>query len=90
MTLVPVGGDWFPLRGLWLLGSPRDRDVFIYCRLLSPCVLDRWLVFINPGLGQPASLTNVDLGTISTRNQVDNIFFSAYVEWGLSLSPKVA
>ena len=27
MTLVPVGGDWFPLRGLWLLGSPRDRDV---------------------------------------------------------------
>ena len=48
----------------------RDPDVFIYCRLLSPCVLDRWLVFINPGLEQPASLTNVDLGT---RNQVDNI-----------------
>ena len=41
--------------------------------VFSPCVLDRCLVFINPGLEQPASLTNVDLGTTSTRNPVDNI-----------------
>ena len=50
----------------------QDPDMFSYCRLLSPCVLDCCLVFIYPGLEQPASLTNVDLGTISTRNPVDN------------------
>jgi hypothetical protein len=45
-----------------------EKDMFSYCRLLSPCMLDRCLVLINPGLEQPAGLA-----TGSTSNPVDNI-----------------
>ena len=86
--VLVVGGDWFPLRDCEVHLMFRDPDVFMsYCRLLSPCVLDRSLVFINPGLEQPACLTNVDLGTISTRNSVDSI--PSLHMWSRG-SPKVA
>ena len=57
--------------------------------VLSPCVLYHCLVFINPGLEQPASLTNVyRLGDNFYKGSGRQHCFSAYVEWGLSLSPK--